>query len=49
MTFVATANAVKYCKAIPNFIDCNEKTLGVDVEKLEDYLFDNTKMKEGNA
>tara|TARA_A100001011_G_scaffold16199_2_gene16826 strand:- start:22301 stop:23461 length:1161 start_codon:yes stop_codon:yes gene_type:complete len=49
LTFVATANAVKYCRAIPNFIDCNEKTLGIDVEKLEYYLFENTRMREGKC
>ena len=28
-TYVATANAVKYCKASPNFVDIDEETLGV--------------------
>jgi perosamine synthetase len=38
LTFVATANAVKYCGGIPHFVDSNEKTLGVDPEKLESHL-----------
>lgn len=38
MTFVATANAVAYCGAIPHFIDSEEKTLGVDPHKLAIYL-----------
>jgi len=38
MTFVATANAVKYCGAIPHFVDSEEKTLGVDPRKLSTYL-----------
>ena len=38
LTFVATCNALRYCKATPHFIDCEEKYLGVDVEKLENYL-----------
>jgi perosamine synthetase len=38
LTFVATANTVKYCGAIPHFVDSDEKSLGVDPEKLEDYL-----------
>ena len=38
LTFVATANAVKYCGAIPHFVDSDEKSLGIDPEKLEDYL-----------
>ncbi|MBZ0158353.1 MAG: LegC family aminotransferase [Alphaproteobacteria bacterium] len=38
LTFVATANAVTYCKAIPHFIDSEVRTLGVDPFKLEMYL-----------
>jgi perosamine synthetase len=38
MTFVATANAIVYCNAIPHFIDCESDTLGVDANKLEVYL-----------
>jgi len=40
MTFVATANAVTYCNAIPHLIDCEPDTLGVDAKKLETYLKD---------
>ncbi len=29
LTFVATANAVTYCGAIPHFVDSTEKTLGI--------------------
>lgn len=38
LTFVATANAVRYCGAIPHFVDSEERSLGIDPEKLEDYL-----------
>lgn len=38
LTFVATANAVTYCGAIPHFVDSEEKTLGLDPYKLKDYL-----------
>lgn len=38
LTFVATANAITYCNAVPHFVDSDEKTLGVDPAKLEDYL-----------
>ncbi|CAN1212226.1 Pyridoxal phosphate-dependent aminotransferase [Tumidithrix helvetica PCC 7403] len=38
MTFVATTNAVSYCGAIPHFVDCDEKTLGLDPYKLGNYL-----------
>lgn len=40
MTFIATANAVSYCGAVPHFIDSAEDTLGVDPLKLETYLED---------
>lgn len=38
LTFVATANAVTYCGATPHFVDSEEKTLGVDPEKLRIWL-----------
>ena len=38
MTFVATANAVAYCGAIPNFIDVRSWDLGVNPFKLGRYL-----------
>lgn len=41
LTFVATANAVRYCHAIPHFVDVEMETLGVDPDKLASYLNDN--------
>jgi perosamine synthetase len=38
LTFIATANAVTYCGATPHFIDSNEENLGIDAEKLREYL-----------
>jgi perosamine synthetase len=38
LTFVATANAVSYCGAIPHFVDSEESTLGLDPRKLASYL-----------
>jgi perosamine synthetase len=38
LTFVATANAVAYCGALPHFVDADERTLGVDPEKLRAHL-----------
>lgn len=38
LTFAATANAVVYCNAVPHFIDADPQTLGVNIEKLADYL-----------
>lgn len=43
LTFVATANAVIYCNATPHFVDVEETTLGIDANKLRDYLKANTK------
>jgi perosamine synthetase len=40
LTFVATANAVSYCGAIPHFADSEIKTLGIDPNKLEAYLLE---------
>ncbi len=40
LTFVATANAVAYCGATPHFVDGEERTLGLDPEKLSTYLND---------
>jgi len=38
LTFIATANAVSYCGAIPHFVDSEMNTLGVDGTKLRQYL-----------
>lgn len=38
LTFVATANAVGYCGAVPHFVECEERSLGVDAAKLAAYL-----------
>ena len=38
LTFVATANAVAYCGAIPHFTDIEERTLGLDPARLAEYL-----------
>lgn len=38
LTFIATANAVTYCGAVPHFVDSEAKTLGVDAVRLYDYL-----------
>jgi perosamine synthetase len=38
LSFVATANAVAHCGAVPHFVDSNTNTLGLDPEALEQYL-----------
>ncbi len=45
LTFVATANAVSYCNAVPHFVDSEEKTLGMDATKLRDYLSSATEQR----
>ena len=44
-TYVATANAIKYCNATPNFLDIETNNLGVCPTKLENYLFRITKKR----
>lgn len=47
LTFVATANAVTYCGAVPHFVDSEEKTLGMDPRKLAAYLSDIAEVRGG--
>ena len=47
LSFVATANAVAYCGAIPHFVDSNYETLGLDTKKLREYLSAETKLVDG--
>ena len=49
LTFVATANAVTYCGAIPHFVDSEERTLGVDAGKLREYLSSHTEQRGGHC
>ncbi|OAS14518.1 LegC family aminotransferase [Paenibacillus oryzisoli] len=48
-TFIATANAVSYCGAIPHFADSEMRTLGLDPFKLSNYLRDITEVKRGHC
>jgi len=45
LTFVATVNSIKYCNAIPHFVDSCENNLGIDTIKLEKYLIKNSYKK----
>lgn len=49
LTFVATANAVAYCNAIPHFVESEEHTLGIDSAKLRDYLQKNSSQHSGQC
>lgn len=43
ITFAASANCVRYCKATPVFADINEKTYNIDPAKVEEKITDKTK------
>lgn len=49
LTFIATANAVSYIGATPHFVDVDEKTLGIDVRKLDTYLSKISEIKNGEC
>jgi perosamine synthetase len=38
LTFVGTVNPIAYAGAVPHFVDSEERTLGVDPDKLAGYL-----------
>jgi len=38
LSFIATANSVAYCSAIPHFVDVEEEHCGIRVPKLQEYL-----------
>ena len=47
LTFAATANVVVYCNAHPVFMDVEEDTLGLDPQKVEDFLTQECDWKDG--
>ena len=47
LSFVATANTVRYCGAEPHFVDCEERTLGMDPEALRSYLKSISEQRSG--
>jgi len=49
LTFVATANAVSYCGAVPHFVDSAMDTLGMDPAKLDSYLRDITVLRQDSC
>lgn len=46
INYIAAANSVLYCGAIPHFVDVDTKTLGVDDYKLKKYLDKYTYIKK---
>ena len=50
LSFVATANAIKYCNAQPIFLDVSKKTMGLNHKSLLKFLEQNTTFDEnGNC
>lgn len=47
ITFIATVNAISYCKAVPILIDCDEDNLGLSPSAMEQFLKENAVVKEG--
>lgn len=47
LTFIATANAVSYCGAVPHFADCEESTLGMSAVALREHLRNAAELRDG--
>ncbi len=47
LTFVATANAIIYCRAMPHFVDVEPTTLGIDPPALAAYLARAAELRDG--
>lgn len=47
LSFVATANAVSHCGAIPHFVDSDPETLGLDPLALREHLRANASLQNG--
>jgi len=43
LTYIATANAVRYCGATPVLVDCEEQTLNIDVRAIESKITTRTR------
>ncbi|MFC4322495.1 LegC family aminotransferase [Litchfieldia salsa] len=49
LTFIATANAVRYCDATPHFVDVEEQTLGLDPIALRSHLQEIVTQENGTS
>ena len=47
LTFIATANAISYCGAVPVFIDVDKETLGLSPKALKQFLENHSEQKNG--
>lgn len=41
LSFIATANAIRYCNATPIFIDINKETLAIDFNVAKEFIYEN--------
>jgi dTDP-4-amino-4,6-dideoxygalactose transaminase len=48
-TFIATAEAISQCGALPRFVDVDERTYNMDVNRLADYLADECSRYDSNG
>lgn len=48
LTFIATANAINYCGALPVFLDVDIDTMGLSPKNLETWLEQNSDFKKNN-
>ncbi|HQG76621.1 MAG TPA: LegC family aminotransferase [Bacteroidales bacterium] len=49
LTFVSTANSIKYCSAFPIFLDVDKDTLGLSPESLSNFLEIMTRQESGKC
>lgn len=49
LTFIATTNAIVYAGAIPVFVDVDKDTMGLSPIALEQFLFKNTEIRDGQC
>lgn len=49
LTFIATANAIAYCNAVPVFCDVDEETMGLSPFAVENWLKKNAEVKSNGC
>jgi perosamine synthetase len=49
LTFIATANAVSYCGAIPHFCESEWNSLGLDAKALDAYLNETAELRDDSC
>ena len=49
LTFIATCNAIRYCGAIPVFVDVDKNTMGMSPKSLNNFLKNNSIIKNNEC